>query len=339
MQQLSSSQTFPEVPINENFETLEHQQVYGKRHPATTGLTWAYYGGRWGGFSIANGTITLTNAATNYLVVNRSTGVISSSTNTTNWNNTADYARVYKITTAGNVVTAVEDHRAGPNGVHGGGSGAVEFLGQLQDVDTTGATNGQVLTYDTSSSPPVWKPAAGGGGATAGKQQVFIPASAMVPSATNGCEPLSTIAVASGQPDITALRFDPTTTEYAEFSISMPKRWNAGTFTARFDWTHPATSNNFGVVWGIRAVARGDGDPIGTAFGTGVVTTDTGGTTNTLYRTAESAAITASGDPAKEDTVFFQVYRDAPNAADTLAVDAMLLGVSLFYTSDAENDA
>jgi hypothetical protein len=119
MQQLSSSQASPEVPINENFETLEHQQVYGKRHPATTGLTWAYYGGRWGGFLIANGTITLTNNATNHLVVQRSTGAISSSTSTTNWNNTTDYARVYRITTAGNVVTAVEDHRAGPNGVHG----------------------------------------------------------------------------------------------------------------------------------------------------------------------------------------------------------------------------
>jgi hypothetical protein len=119
MQQLSSSQASPEVPINENFETLEHQQVYGKRHPATTGLTWAFYGGRWGGFAVSDGTVTLANNATNHLVVARSTGVLSSSTSTTNWDNTTDYARVYKITTASGVVTAVEDHRAGPNGVHG----------------------------------------------------------------------------------------------------------------------------------------------------------------------------------------------------------------------------
>jgi hypothetical protein len=123
MQQLSASQASPEVPINENFETLEHQAVYGKRHAATTGLTWAYYGGRWGGTSIADGTVTLTNAATNYLVVDRSTGTLSGSTSVTNWNNPSLYARVYKLTTAGSVVTATEDHRAGPYGVHGGEPG------------------------------------------------------------------------------------------------------------------------------------------------------------------------------------------------------------------------
>ena len=119
MQVLSASQASAEVPINENFETLEHGQVYGKRHEATTGLTWAFNGGRWGGFAITAATLTLTNAATNYLVVLRSSGVISTTTTVTNWNNTGEYARVYQITTAGSVVTAVQDHRAGPFGVHG----------------------------------------------------------------------------------------------------------------------------------------------------------------------------------------------------------------------------
>jgi hypothetical protein len=120
MQQLSTPPSAnSEVRVNENFEAIEHQSVYGKRHAVTTGLTWGYYGGRWGGFSIADGTLTLTNAATNRVVVLRSTGAISTSTATTNWNNTGEYARVYQITTAGSVVTAVEDHRAGPVGVHG----------------------------------------------------------------------------------------------------------------------------------------------------------------------------------------------------------------------------
>ena len=119
MQVLASAQASAQVPINENFETLDHQSVYGKRHPVTTGLIWGYYGGRWGGLSVADGTLTLTNAATNYVVVLRSTGAPSVSTATTNWNNSAEYARVYQITTAGSVVTAVQDHRAGPLGVHG----------------------------------------------------------------------------------------------------------------------------------------------------------------------------------------------------------------------------
>jgi hypothetical protein len=119
MQTLSAAQVSPETPLNENFETLGHQEVYGKRQPVTTGLTWGYYGGRWGGLSVADGTLVLTNAATNYVVVLRSTGAISASTAATNWNNAAEYARVYQITTAGSVVTAVQDHRAGPLGVHG----------------------------------------------------------------------------------------------------------------------------------------------------------------------------------------------------------------------------
>lgn len=107
-----------EVPMNDALLTLEHQAVYGYRPSTSSGLTFGYYGGRWGGFAVASGTLTLTNAADNYIVVLRSSGAISFSTSATNWNNQTLYARVYKITTAGNVITAAEDHRAGPGGVH-----------------------------------------------------------------------------------------------------------------------------------------------------------------------------------------------------------------------------
>ena len=119
MQQLTPTQASPEVPINENFDTLSALAVYGKRHPVTSALTWGYYGGTWGGNVIVDGTLTLTNAATNYLVVDRATGIISVSTATTNWLNTPQYARVYALTTAGSVVTVIADNRAGLYGVHG----------------------------------------------------------------------------------------------------------------------------------------------------------------------------------------------------------------------------
>ena len=104
--------------VNEAFDTLSWAEVYGKRHEATAGLTWGYYGGRWSGYAVAAGTLTLSNG-TNYVVVNRSTGAISTSTTDTNWTTPASYMRVYLITAAGGVVTAVEDHRAGADGVHG----------------------------------------------------------------------------------------------------------------------------------------------------------------------------------------------------------------------------
>jgi hypothetical protein len=105
-----------EVQVNENFETMSHMSVYGKRQSVTSGLTWGYYGGLWGGITVADGTVTLTNAATNYLVVARGTGAVSVSTAATNWNDGSGYARLYRLTTAGSVVTAAEDHRAGPLG-------------------------------------------------------------------------------------------------------------------------------------------------------------------------------------------------------------------------------
>ncbi len=161
MQQLTASQVNAQVPINENFETLEHQSVYGKRHPVTTGLTWGYYGGRWGGFSVADGTLVLTNATTNYIVVQRSNGAISVSTSDTNWNNTTSYARVYKIVTAGSAVSSVEDHRSGPNGVHGAtapGSAVLTTKGDLlsrsssAEVRLPVGTNGHVLTADSAET-------------------------------------------------------------------------------------------------------------------------------------------------------------------------------------------
>lgn len=142
MQTLSPSQASAEVPINENFQTLIHQEVYGKKQSTTSGLTWGYWGGRWAGFLIADGTLALTASATNYIVVLRSTGVISVSTAATNWNDTNNYQRVYKLTTNATAVTATEDHRAGQGGVHGG-------QGIAASDELVNAQTGTAYTYVT----------------------------------------------------------------------------------------------------------------------------------------------------------------------------------------------
>jgi hypothetical protein len=171
-----------------------------------------------------------------------------------------------------------------------------------------------------------------------GKQTLYIPASAMQAGASAGCSALTTIATAANQPDITTRDFDPTTEEYAQFSVRMPKAWNEGSVTAVFEWSHAATTTNFGVVWGIAAASASDADPIGIAFGTAQEVTDTGGTTHALYKSPETASITASGSPAEGDTLYFRLYRKAADVADMLAVDARLHGVALFYTTNSIND-
>lgn len=118
--QILQGQTNPETVVNENFAALAWAAVYARRPLESGGpLDWGYYGGRWSGLAVAQGVLTLTNAATNYIVVNRSTGAISVSTSTTNWNAASTHLRVYLVTASGGAITGVEDHRAGAGGVHG----------------------------------------------------------------------------------------------------------------------------------------------------------------------------------------------------------------------------
>ena len=108
-----------DVRVNENFDAASPSTIYGRRAATSTGLVWGYCGGRWGGFSVANGTHTLTTAVTNYVVVLRSTGASSASTATTNWADSVNYARCYLVVAGASTITSYEDHRAGPGGVHG----------------------------------------------------------------------------------------------------------------------------------------------------------------------------------------------------------------------------
>lgn len=146
-------QANPETPVNEALTLLAFTAVYGRDPSTTAGLTWGYLAGRWSGFAVTAGTLTLTDAATNYVVVLRSTGVVSVSTTTTNWDNATDYARVYRLVVAGGVVTnqygTDYDYRAGDGGLFGssggggGGGGAqVQCIPIACSDETTPLTTG-----------------------------------------------------------------------------------------------------------------------------------------------------------------------------------------------------
>lgn len=173
----------------------------------------------------------------------------------------------------------------------------------------------------------------------AGRHAIPIMAMSMTSSASGGCEPLTILASAANQPDIITLNFDATTEEYAQFAVPMPKSWNEGTVTFKAIWSHAATTTNFGVAWSLQAVAVSDDDAIAVSYGTAGTVTDTGGTTNDLYVTAESSAITIAGTPAAEDVVYFRVYREPANGSDNMAIDARLHGIVLYITTDASTDA
>jgi hypothetical protein len=173
--------------------------------------------------------------------------------------------------------------------------------------------------------------------AEASTQTIYIPAGAMKADPTAGPS-IATVELANG-PNITTLDFDTASDEHAQFAIRMPKGWNEGTVTFVPSWSHPATTTNFGVAWFLQAVAIGNDDTLNVAFGTAVGSVDTGGTTNDLYIGPASSAITIAGTPAAEDLVQFQIYRDVSDAGDTLAVDARLHGITVYYTTTSLSDA
>lgn len=171
-----------------------------------------------------------------------------------------------------------------------------------------------------------------------GKQSKFFRADQMVSRTTNGPS-AGTVETPTNKVMLATKDFDASTEEYAQFHMLAPKNWNEGTMTAKFIWRHAATTTNFGVVWGIQAVALSDGENLDTAFGTAATITDTGGNTSFDYTTAETSAFTVGSTPVEGDWLVFQVYRKAADGSDTLAIDAGLLGVMLYFTTDASNEA
>ncbi|TIU02344.1 MAG: DUF2793 domain-containing protein [Mesorhizobium sp.] len=170
-----------------------------------------------------------------------------------------------------------------------------------------------------------------------GKHTIWVPATAMMARSTNGAAQ-GTAEMSSNKNMVKTLDFDASTQEFAQFDVAMPKSYNGGTITFIPYWSHAATLTNFGVAWGVDAVAISDDDTLDVAFGTSVVVTDTGGTTNDLYVGAESGAITIAGSPATGDLIQFRIHRDPANGSDTLAVDARLHGVRVIFTTNAAND-
>ncbi|HWT21690.1 MAG TPA: hypothetical protein VN280_22540 [Variovorax sp.] len=108
--------------LNENFDAVSPAGLYGRRAPAVVGLTWAYYGGRGFGNTIADGTVALTGSTTNYVVASRSTGAVTASTSITNWNDTTNYYRLYLIVTGSASITTATDYREFAGGGTPGGS-------------------------------------------------------------------------------------------------------------------------------------------------------------------------------------------------------------------------
>lgn len=172
-----------------------------------------------------------------------------------------------------------------------------------------------------------------------GKQTIFVPAAAMLPTVSNGCAALEQSETTAGRPDINVLDFDASSDEHAQFQVAFPKSWNLGTVTYQVFWTNTATDTD-GVAWALQGVAVSDDGTIDVAYGTPVVVTDNNiSAAEDMLITDESGNLTIAGSPADADIIFFRIFRDVSDANDDMTEDARLIGIKFFFTTDALNDA
>jgi hypothetical protein len=115
-QQVADGQVSPEVPINENMAALGQAFLWSHDVTADSGLVVGFSGGALNGNTVTDATLTATDNATNYVVVNRSTRALSVSTGTTAWADTATYGRIARLVFNSGVL-AFHDERYSVGGI------------------------------------------------------------------------------------------------------------------------------------------------------------------------------------------------------------------------------
>jgi len=172
----------------------------------------------------------------------------------------------------------------------------------------------------------------------AGKETMWVPAAAMYGPTTNPAD-AAQVETTATRPDLKVFDFDASTQQYTQFTVAMPKSWNEGTLTYQVYWS-PSTTNTGDAIFGLQAVACADSDTIDVAYGTAIEVTDAGiGTVEDQQITSESSAMTVAGSPAAGEQTYFQLFRKAADGSDTFTGECRVLGVKVFFTTDAANDA
>lgn len=181
-----------DLAANAVFDAVSPAALYGRRASTCSGLVWGYYGGNvtksdGTQTTIANGTLTLSASVTNYIVAQKSDGAVSFSTTTTNWNNTADYWRLYSVVAGTSSVTSYTDERE-IGRMTGLGTGLVAPVTKTTSF-TLGANENEVIC-NGSASITVTLPAASGW--VGRKVRLKTIAAFTVVSASSNVKPLDT---------------------------------------------------------------------------------------------------------------------------------------------------
>jgi hypothetical protein len=164
-----------------------------------------------------------------------------------------------------------------------------------------------------------------------GRHYVYVPAGAMVARVTNGAT--FTQAVAGNGLIQRYFAFDPTTSQFAQFSLGSPKSWDQRAIAAKFFWC-PTASDANNVTWRISATSVGHSDALDPVFSSTSNVTQSGASTSTGKLTSEILILPA-GNPQPEDMLVFEVSRDA---TDSSTITAALFAVHLYFTYSQTSD-
>jgi hypothetical protein len=144
------------VRVNAALVSLRGPALYARNDLTSTGLTLGYFGGELdASTTVADGTVSLTNAATNYVVAHRTTGAVTAATNTTNWDNTTTYGRVGIGVAAGGVVTSWKDARLWTGGIFRASGVAVDADDVTYTADTQAWQSKKYLMRDGQWRDPL----------------------------------------------------------------------------------------------------------------------------------------------------------------------------------------
>jgi hypothetical protein len=322
MKQLTNpAQSGWSVVVNENFDAISGT-LYAQDYSTTTGLTLGYWGGHVQSTSVAAGTIALDASNTVYVVAHRTTGVVSKATNTTNWDLVATYGRLFKATTSGSAITALEDWRDQPGGIfnHGAASGTVD----ADDVTYSPTT---VADWDGSTDPGDVEQALdqlaervkdleGAGGGSGTKTYAWFTPDEAQPPASN-------YAAQDTNNSIRYLNFDDTTEWSAFWVHGLPEAASLGSGLKFTIWFRAISATSGNVRWGVKledlSASDTDSDSYDTAAEATVATSGTLGNWSSVTITLATIDSATAQKPVR-----ISVYRDVTDGADTMAGNAQL---------------
>jgi len=147
-----------DIQANALYDAMSQAALYGRRAASTTGLTWGFYGGNvtksdGTQATVGNNTCSLTASNTNYITAQKADGVVYCSTSATNWNDTANFWRLYIVVAGASTITSYTDEREFGKMTGAGGSGAASSVAPVTKTTafTLGANENEVIINGTAS--------------------------------------------------------------------------------------------------------------------------------------------------------------------------------------------